>query len=188
MWVQNAEGSGIPVRRRGAGLKCLEVSKDRGAFIFRDWGTDKELRTQRHSAISHNTRTVNYVVVEASNLKLENSLPCWNNPATCPYPERQKPSPPPPPQSYYSKTYFKLSFQLRAGLPRGLFPSGSAFMCFPIRATCSPPPQILLAVWSPKKRLWRISTSNDNRQSKANVGNSSGSVWIVFWLSWGRGS
>jgi hypothetical protein len=67
----------------------------------------------------------------------ECSLPCSQEPSTCPYPQPDQSNP-----SYHSKIHFNISSHLRLGLPSGLFPSGfptnilSVFVS-PIRATCT---------------------------------------------------
>jgi len=53
-----------------------------------------------------------------------------------------------------------MSSQLHADLPRGHCPSGSVFLCVPIRVTC--PTQILLLVWSSKQCLLSSNTSHDD--------------------------
>ena len=80
--------------------------------------------------------------------------------------------------------------QLRAGLPRSPLPSGSApksclhFCVF--RFLPLAPPVSSHLVWSPRQCLLRSSTSHEARQSKANLGNCSGSVWFVLWTCWGQ--
>jgi hypothetical protein len=80
----------------------------------------------------------------------EGSLPCSQEPATCPYPEPNE-SNPHPPNPISLRSIFMLPSHLLLGLPSGLLPSGLrtkmlyAPLTTPMRVTC-PAHHILLAL------------------------------------------
>ena len=64
----------------------------------------------------------------------QSSLPYWQEPAACPYPEPTVPTTP----SHFLKIHLNIISHLRLGLPNGLFPSG-----FPTKTLSTPLPSFI---------------------------------------------